>query len=146
MTCAFTVATLMKSSSAISALDAPRPIASATSRSRSVRRSSRVPGVRAPGGEAGVRDVADELRVTAGESIASPAATSPHGLQDVGRRRVLEQEAARARTQCAQDVVVGVERREDDDLRRAVALAERLVAASPSILRIRMSMSTTSGR
>ena len=39
-TCAFTVATLMNSPAAISAFDLPRPSASATSRSRSLRAAS----------------------------------------------------------------------------------------------------------
>jgi hypothetical protein len=53
--------------------------------------------------------------VIVGESIGSPAATA-RTADDVGRRRVLEQEAAGAGAQGAQDIIVGLEGGEDDDL------------------------------
>ena len=75
-TCALTVATLMYSSAAMSAFDLPWPIAIATSRSRSVSRSSssRARARRAASPSSATCSIS--RRVTVGDSIASPAATS----------------------------------------------------------------------
>ena len=116
--CALTVATLRWSCSAISALELPRPTAIATSRSRSVKhghereRRLRSP-VRASSVTWRISCVRDRRRQhrLAGLDLAD-------GGDDLGGRRVLEQESVGAGRQRAHDVLVGVERRQHDDLRR----------------------------
>ena len=68
-------------------------------------------------------------------------------FDDFRGRRVLQQEAAGAGPQRAEDVLVGVERGQHDDLGRPGRLPRAgRVAAIPSIFGIRRSISTTSGR
>ena len=60
-----------------------------------------------------------DQRVTVGDD--------PHGVQQIDRQRVLQQEPAGAGTQRLVDVLVEVERGEDDDPRRR----QRVVARDP---------------
>ena len=87
------------------------------------------------------------LRVTVGESTASPAATRRIARRiSVGGVSLTRNPAAPSRS-ASEHVVVDVERRQDDDLRRVRARARTSrVAARPSSFGIRMSMRTTSGR
>ena len=105
-TCALTVATLMYSSAAISALELPWPTATATSRSRSVSSPSsatraRVARRRAVGGhvvEQPARDRRRQHRVARRDEADR--------AQDLRRRRVLDEEAGGAVAQRGEDVVV----------------------------------------
>ena len=86
--------------------------------------------------------------MTDGASSASPGCDRPDRLDEVGRRDVLEQEPARAGPERLDDVLVGVERGEDEDPRlpdRARRATIRRVASTPSMTGIRMSMTMTSG-
>ena len=111
-----TVATERCSVAAISALPWPRPTASATSRSRglSVARRSRACSV----AHAGVGVAGDQRDQPAGDRGRQHPVAGVDELDradDLRRRGVLEQEAGRAGLQRAQDELVGVERREDED-------------------------------
>jgi hypothetical protein len=75
-TCALTVASLMYSRVAMSALDLPRATSAATSRSRSVSVRSACCAAARRGAGASAPNCSMSVRVTAGESMASPAATS----------------------------------------------------------------------
>ena len=68
-------------------------------------------------------------RVIDGASSASPAATTRIGVDELLGRGVLEQEAARAGPQRLVDVLVQVERRQDEHVRRRRVRAD--AAASP---------------
>ena len=71
----------------------------------------------------------------------------PHRLGELSRWRGLEEEAARAGLHRLVDVVVDVERRQDEDARvEPRALRCRRVASMPSTPGIRTSIRTTSGR
>ena len=133
---------LSTSSAAISAFESPRATSVRTSTSRSVRSPSRASSA-APAREAAKRST--RRRVIDG---ARSASSSQHALdrgdQPVGGD-VLEQEAARAGAQRLVDVVVEVERREHEDARAPAPPASSRVAAMPSSLGMRTSMSTTSG-
>ena len=86
-------------------------------------------------------------RVTAGASSASPARDRADPLDELLRRHVLEQEAARAGAKRLVDVLVHVERRQHHDLRLgSPSASSRRVASIPSISGMRTSIRTTSGR
>ena len=103
-------ATERTSSSAISALERPRATSSRTSSSRAVR-SSRTARPRCPdGGARRMRRRAAASR--SGRAATRPGATALDGIDELVRRSVLEQEAARAGAQRLVDVLVEVERRE----------------------------------
>ena len=117
-TCALTVASLMNSEAATSALEAPDPIAAATSRSRSVSAASRWAAARRRSDAWASPKWESRVRVTDGEMIASPEATSADGVDDLGGRGVLDQESAGAGAQRAHHLLVGLERGQHDHLRR----------------------------
>ena len=117
-----TVASLRNSRSAISAFDRPAASSASTSRSRSVSSAS--------AGAAPLRCAGQR----AGEAVEQPprdgrreqrlaARDDPDRVDELRRLDVLEQEAARARAQRLEDVLVEVERGEDQD--RAPRIAGR---------------------
>ena len=100
----------------MSALGRPRPTASATSRSRGLRRLEQLAGAVVAGRRAALAgDERDEPARDGGGEHAVAGVDELDGAHDLGRRRVLEQEAGGARAQGTQHELVGVEGREDDD-------------------------------
>ena len=113
----FTVASVTTSRAAISAFDRPCATSTSTSRSRGVSSASA-----AAGGRSGSRRAAKSSisrRVIDGASSASPAAHDADRRDELLGRRVLEQEAARAGSQRGVDVLVEVERGQDQHARSA---------------------------
>ena len=93
-----------------------------------------------------VGDVADQPAGDRRRQHRLAGGDAADGADDLGRRRVLEQEPAGAGAQGAQHVVVGLEGREDDHLGRpGAARAAARSRSSPSMPGMRMSISTTSG-
>ena len=102
----------------------------------------------APPRPGGAANASISRLVTDGREQRVAGRRHPDRGDQVGARRVLEQEPARPGAQRLVHVVVEVERGQDDHLRArpAPAAVIRRVASSPSITGIRMSISTTSGR
>ena len=119
VTWALAVATDMNNKPAISALLRPRPIASATSRSRPVNDSRRAAASSCAARTPALRMWATTVLATDGDNIVSPAATVLIAVHQVRRRRVLHQEAVGTGSQGVEHVIVGVERGQHDDVRRA---------------------------
>ena len=91
-----------------------------TSRSRAVSAASGSTGARRGRGRQPVRrSASSSRRVTLGATTASPRRDRADAREQVGRRHVLEQEAARPGTQAGEDVLVEVERRQDEHARAA---------------------------
>ena len=84
-------------------------------------------------------------RVTDGDSSASPAATVRTADYQLLGRIVLQNEPAGPRPQRAEDVLIQIERREDEHPAVGSAARIRRVASSPSSSGIRMSIRVTSG-
>ena len=143
-TCAFTVATLICSSAAISALAQPRPTASATSCSRglSVCSRARASSRRPPSSATS----AISLRATVGESVPSPAwtcsiaRTISAGGVSFSRNPPAPARSARSTNSSASNVVSTITAGGDGCAR------SNRVASIPSSCGIRMSIRTTSGR
>ena len=114
--CVFTVVSPMKSSRPISAFERPRAIRRKTSSSRSVSSSSSFGGADVRRArellDHALRDGGREQRVSGGHGA--------HGGDQLLGRVVLEHEAAGAGAQRLVDVLVEVERRQDQDPGRVV--------------------------
>ncbi len=129
--------------SAISALLNPRPTSSRICRSRSVSAARLV--VASGAGPRRWRSIS--LRVRAGASSVSPAATVRMGGQQLVAQCVLQQEAAGPGAQRLVDVGVRVVGGKHQDPGAAVRSAGQLAGASmPSSSGIRTSITITSGR
>ena len=143
MTCVLTVVSLMKSSWPISAFERPRgdqaedlPLALGQILELARRR--------------GVRDARELLDHAPGDRRREERVAGGDGAdrrEQLLGRVVLEHEPARAGAQRLVDVLVEVERRQDQDPRAESSAARmRRVASSPSSSGMRMSIRTTVGR
>ena len=133
----------MKSVSAISALESQAPTAASTSLRAGW--GCRGRGSARGGGRGLLREPLDQPAGHPGREQQSPAATT-YGGDEVIREGVLEQEAARARAQCFEHVLVEVEHGEEQHRsRQPVVSRDAAGASSPSISGMRMSMRMTSG-
>ena len=141
----FTVGSLTNSAAAISAFVAPRAIWRRTSCSRSVRASTAPPRRCAAG--VGAEGAAAPAARPSDRATRPPLATARAGGDDVLRRGVLEHEAGGAGVERVPQHVVVVERREHQHrLAGSPPAATARIAVTPSTRRMRMSISTTSGR
>ena len=114
--CVFTVVSLMKSSCPISAFERPRAIRRKTSSSRSVRSSSALGGAR--WGDA--RELFDHPLRDGGGEERLPAGDGADRVEELLGRLVLQHEPAGARAERFVDVLVEVERRQDEDAGRGI--------------------------
>ncbi len=144
-TCALTVASLIYNEVATSAFDAPDPTAAATSRSRSVRVLSRCAAARRRSEASASPKWDSSVRVTEGETTASPAATRRTALMisaggvSLTRNPLAPARSALITCSSAWNVVSTITWGGAASRRKAV------VAVMPSISAIRMSIRTTSG-
>ena len=115
-TCVLTVGSASTSCSAISRFDSPRATSLRTSTSRSVRsRRATLRSSLTGGSRSAYRS--RRRRVTAGREERIAGGDRLDRDDEVGRRHVLEQESAGPGAQRLDDVLVGVERRQDQDVR-----------------------------